>query len=50
MMNFLTVYGQDLTKNKPDTTKPEINLVVVNGDTLFTINRKFAEIIAIEHD
>jgi hypothetical protein len=50
MMNFLTVYGQDLIKNKPDTIKPEINLVVVNGDTLFTINRKFAEIIAIEHD
>lgn len=50
MMNFLTVYGQDLIKNKPDTIKPEINLVVVNGDTLFTINRSFAELITIKHD
>jgi len=50
MMNSLGVYGQDLLKNKLDSIKPKIDLILVNGDTLFTMNRKFAEQIAIEHD
>jgi hypothetical protein len=49
-MNSLGVYGQDLLKNKLDSIKPKIDLILVNGDTLFTMNRKFAEQIAIEHD
>jgi len=35
---------------KQDTIVPEIGLVVLNGDTLFTINRKMAEEIAIQYD
>jgi len=35
---------------KRDTIVPEIGLVVLNGDTLFTINRKMAEEIAIQYD
>ncbi len=50
MTNFLGVYAQDLLKNKPDTTKPKIDLVIANGDTSFIINRKFAEIISIDQD
>jgi hypothetical protein len=49
-MNSLGVYGQDLLKTKLDSIKPKIDLILVNGDTLFTMNRKFAEQIAIEHD
>jgi hypothetical protein len=44
------VYAQDLVKNSKDTIEPKIDLMVINGDTLFTMNRKFAEQIAIEHD
>ena len=50
MTSFLGVYAQDSLKNNPDTIKPKIDLVIVNGDTSFIINRKFAEMIAIEHD
>lgn len=50
MTSFLGVYAQDSLKNNPDTIKPKIDLVIVNGDTSFIINRKFAELIAIEHD
>ena len=44
------VYAQDLSKNKQDSTKPQIDLMLVNGDTMFVINRKFAEQIAIQYD
>jgi hypothetical protein len=47
-MNSLGVYGQDLLKTKLDSIKPKIDLILVNGDTLFTMNRKFAE--QIEYD
>jgi hypothetical protein len=50
MMNCSMVYAQDLVKNSKDTIEPKIDLMVINGDTLFTMNRKFAEQIAIEHD
>lgn len=50
MTSYLKVLGQDLPKNNKDTTSPEIELVVVNNDTLFTINRKFAEVVAIQFD
>lgn len=50
MMSSLGVYAQDLLNNNIDTIKPKIDLVIVNGDTSFIINRKFAELIAIEHD
>jgi len=33
-----------------DTIPPMIDLVVVNGDTLFTMNRTMAEEITIQHD
>ena len=49
-MSSLGVYAQDLLNNNIDTIKPKIDLVIVNGDTSFIINRKFAELIAIEHD
>ncbi len=48
--NSLMVYAQDLSKNKQDSTKPQIDLMLVNGDTMFVINRKFAEQIAIQYD
>ena len=50
MTNYLSVYANDLEQIKQDTIVPEIELVVVNGDTLFTINRKMAEEIAIQYD
>lgn len=49
-MNYSMVYAQDLVKSNKDTISPKIDLIVVDGDTLFTINRKVAEQIAIEHD
>lgn len=48
--NYLSVYAKDLELIKRDTIVPEIGLVVLNGDTLFTINRKMAEEIAIQYD
>lgn len=42
-------FAQDTIKNKKDSL-PKIDLMVINGDTLFTMNRKFAEQITIEHD
>ena len=50
MTNYLSVYANDLELIKQDTIVPEIGLVVLNGDTLFTINRKMAEEIAIQYD
>lgn len=50
MTNYLSVYANDLELIKRDTIVPEIGLVVLNGDTLFTINRKMAEEIAIQYD
>lgn len=50
MTNYSMVYGQDLIKNNKDSIIPKIDLMVINGDTLFTMNREFAEQIAIEHD
>jgi hypothetical protein len=50
MTNSWMVYAQDLSKNKQDSTKPQIDLMLVNGDTMFVINRKFAEQIAIQYD
>jgi len=50
MTSFSMGYAQDSIKSNSDTIKPQIDLMVINGDTLFTINRKLAEIIAIEHD
>ena len=50
MTNYLSVYAKDLVLIKQDTIVPEIGLVVLNGDTLFTINRKMAEEIAIQYD
>jgi len=44
------VYAQYLSKNKQDSTKPQIDLMLVNRDTMFVINRKFAEQIAIQYD
>jgi len=43
-------YAQDSIKNSKDTIEPKIDLMVINGDTLFTINRKFAEQVAIQYD
>lgn len=50
MTSYLKVFAQDLPKNNKDTLLPEIEMVVVNSDTLFTINRKFAELVAIQYD
>jgi hypothetical protein len=44
------VYAQDIIISNKDSIEPKIDLMVINGDTLFTMNRKFAEKIAIEHD
>jgi hypothetical protein len=49
-MSYSMVYAQDLAKSNKDSISPKIDLVVIDGDTLFTINRKVAEQIAIEHD
>ena len=50
MMSCSMVYAQDLAKSNKDSVSPKIDLVVIDGDTLFTINRKVAIQIAIEHD
>ena len=47
-MNFSLSYARDLEQN--DTIPPMINLVVMNGDTLFTMNRTMVEEIAIQYD
>lgn len=49
MTSSWMVCAQGLT-NDTDTIKPKIDLIVVNGDTSFIINRKFAEKIAIQYD
>ena len=49
MTSSWMVCAQGLTNNT-DTIKPKIDLIVVNGDTSFIINRKFAEKIAIQYD
>jgi len=48
MTNFLLSYGKDLVKI--DTIPPIIGLIIVEGDTLFTMNRKMAENVAIQFD
>jgi len=47
-MNFSLSYARDLEQN--DTIPPMINLVVMNGDTLFTMNRTMVEEITIQYD
>ena len=49
MTSSWMVCAQGLT-NDIDSLKPKIDLIVVNGDTSFVINRKFAEKIAIQYD
>lgn len=48
MMNFSLSYARDSEQN--DTIPPMINLVVMNGDTLFTMNRTMVEEITIQYD
>ena len=48
MMNFSLSYARDSVQN--DTIPPMINLVVMNGDTLFTMNRTMVEEITIQYD
>ena len=48
MMNFSLSYARDSEQN--DTIPPMINLVVINGDTLFTMNRTMVEEITIQYD
>jgi hypothetical protein len=47
-MNFSLSYARDSVQN--DTIPPMINLVVMNGDTLFTMNRTMVEEITIQYD
>jgi len=47
-MNFSLSYARDSEQN--DTIPPMINLVVMNGDTLFTMNRTMVEEITIQYD
>jgi len=47
-MNFSLSYARDSEQN--DTIPPMINLVVINGDTLFTMNRTMVEEITIQYD
>lgn len=48
MTNFSMGYAKDLVQN--DTISPTLGLIIVEGDTLFTMNRKMAENVAIQHD
>ena len=50
MTSYLKVSAQDLIKNNNDTLEPKIDMVVIGNDTLFTINRSFAELVAIQYD
>lgn len=43
-------YAQDLIKGNKDSIEPKIDIMIINGDTLFTMNRKFAEMVAIQYD
>jgi len=48
MTNFSFSYAKDLVRI--DTISPTIGLIIVEGDTLFTMNRKMAENVAIQFD
>lgn len=48
MMNFSLTYAKDSVQN--DTISPTIGIVVIEGDTIFTMNRKMAEAVAIQFD
>ena len=48
MTNFSMGYAKDLVQN--DTISPSFGLIIVKGDTLFTMNRKMAENVAIQFD
>jgi hypothetical protein len=47
-MNFSLTYAKDSVQN--DTISPTIGIVVIEGDTIFTMNRKMAEAVAIQFD
>lgn len=47
-MNFSIGYAKDLVQN--DTIPPSLGLIIIEGDTLFTMNRKMAENVAIQFD
>ena len=47
-MNFSMGYAKDLVQN--DTISPSFGLIIVKGDTLFTMSRKMAENVAIQFD
>ena len=48
MTNFSFSYAKDLERT--DTIRPIIGLIIVEGDTLFTMNRKMAENVTIQFD
>lgn len=48
MTNFSMGYAKDLVQN--DTIPPSFGLIIVKGDTLFTMSRKMAENVAIQFD
>lgn len=48
MTNFSMGYAKDLVQN--DTISPTFGLIIVKGDTLFTMSRKMAENVAIQFD
>ena len=48
MMNFSLTYAKDSVQN--DTISPTIGIIVIEGDTIFTMNRKMAEAVAIQFD
>lgn len=47
-MNFSMGYAKDLVQN--DTIPPSLGIIIIKGDTLFTMNRKMAESVAIQYD
>lgn len=47
-MNFSMGYAKDLVQN--DTISPSLGIIIIKGDTLFTMNRKMAESVAIQYD
>jgi hypothetical protein len=47
-MNFSLTYAKDSVQN--DTISPTIGIIVIEGDTIFTMNRKMAEAVAIQFD
>lgn len=49
MTNFSISYAQNLTQVN-NSKDPEIEIMIINNDTLFTMNRKFAEMVIIQSD